>query len=127
MLLIDELDKVDQGFEPDASTNLFIWTTSERLNYELEPAGAVATMDFAVDQVPLPTVAPTPTNVLPPPLLLSEFLLFLGGLDQQCRHAAAVHAASVFTVLLITDHFRHDGPASSAITPTSCLPLSFKS
>ena len=42
MLLIDELDKVDQGFEPDASTNLFIWTTSERLNYELEPAGAVA-------------------------------------------------------------------------------------
>jgi hypothetical protein len=35
VLLVDELDKVDQGFEADASTNLFIWTASERLNYEL--------------------------------------------------------------------------------------------
>src|SRR5580698_2099165 len=42
-----------QPMEADASTNLFIWTASERLNYELEPAGAVASMDFAVDQIPL--------------------------------------------------------------------------
>ena len=39
-----------QPMEADAATNLFIWTASQRLNYELEPAGAVASMDFAVDQ-----------------------------------------------------------------------------
>lgn len=48
----------------DASTNLFIWTASERLNYELEPAGDVAGMDFAVDQIPL--AQPKPVSVLPP-------------------------------------------------------------
>ena len=72
VLLIDELDKVDQEFESDAATNLFIWTASERLNYELEPAGAVSAMDFAVDQVPLiqlPAASlappqPSPTDVL---------------------------------------------------------------
>src|SRR5262250_1049613 len=39
-----------QPTEADAATNLFIWTASQRLNYELEPAGAVSSMDFAVDQ-----------------------------------------------------------------------------
>ncbi len=42
-----------QPTEPDAATNLFIWTASQRLNYELEPAGSIAGMDFAVDQAPL--------------------------------------------------------------------------
>ena len=51
--------------ESDASTNLFIWTASERLNYELEPAGDVAAMDFAVDQMPL--AKPKPASVTPPP------------------------------------------------------------
>jgi hypothetical protein len=54
-----------QPTESDASTNLFIWTASERLNYELEPAGDVAAMDFAVDQMPL--AQPKPTSVTPPP------------------------------------------------------------
>ena len=40
--------------EASVSTNLFIWTKSGRLNYELEPAGQVAQMDFAIDQ---PSVA----------------------------------------------------------------------
>src|SRR6266576_7239268 len=35
-----------QPTEPEASTNLFVWTSSQRLNYELEPAGSVAMMDF---------------------------------------------------------------------------------
>ena len=39
-----------QPTEADAATNLFIWTANQRLNYELEPAGSVANMDFAVDQ-----------------------------------------------------------------------------
>src|SRR5579862_3082923 len=54
-----------QPTEADASTNLFIWTASERLNYELEPAGDVAAMDFAVDQMPL--AQPKPASVTPPP------------------------------------------------------------
>jgi hypothetical protein len=41
--------------EPNVSTNLFIWTASSRLNYELEPAGPVGSMDFAIDH-PKPAV-----------------------------------------------------------------------
>jgi hypothetical protein len=41
--------------EPNQSTNLFIWTDSGRLNYELEPAGPVGSMDFAIDH-PKPVV-----------------------------------------------------------------------
>jgi hypothetical protein len=62
-----------QPTEPDASTNLFIWTASERLNYELEPASSVALMDFAVDQV-LPVKA-KPTSVTPPEPSPTEVLL----------------------------------------------------
>jgi hypothetical protein len=40
--------------EPSQSTNLFIWTASGRLNYELDPAGPVGSMDFAIDH-PKPT------------------------------------------------------------------------
>jgi hypothetical protein len=54
-----------QPTEADASTNLFIWTASERLNYELEPAGDVVGMDFAVDQIPL--AQPKPASVPQPP------------------------------------------------------------
>lgn len=44
-----------QPTEPSVATNLFIWTVSGRLNYELEPAGAVEQMDFAIDQPPTQT------------------------------------------------------------------------
>jgi hypothetical protein len=64
-----------QPTEADASTNLFIWTASERLNYELEPAGDVARMDFAVDQIPLtqpkPASAPQPPQSSPTEILLA--------------------------------------------------------
>jgi hypothetical protein len=62
-----------QPTEPDASTNLFIWTSSERLNYELEPAGSVTVMDFAVDQAPPPQ--PKPTSVKPQEPSPTEVLL----------------------------------------------------
>ncbi len=42
-----------QPTEPSVATNLFIWTKSGRLNYELEPAGAIEKMDFAIDHPPL--------------------------------------------------------------------------
>jgi len=61
--------------EPDASTNLFIWTASQRLNYELEPAGAVITMDFAVDQTPVQVTRPKPTSISPPQPSPTEVLL----------------------------------------------------
>ena len=50
-----------QPTEPDVATNLFIWTASGRLNYELDPAGSVEAMDFAIDHpaVRLPVVPPT--------------------------------------------------------------------
>lgn len=67
-----------QPTESDASTNLFIWTGSERLNYELEPAGDVAGMDFAVDQIPL--VQPKPVSVTPPPQPSPAEILLAGRL-----------------------------------------------
>ena len=46
--------------EPNVATNLFIWTNSGRLSYELEPAGSIEQMDFAIDQ-PQPQPAPSAT------------------------------------------------------------------
>jgi hypothetical protein len=46
-----------QPTEPNMATNLFIWTASGRLNFELEPAGAVDQMDFAIDHPPIPPAA----------------------------------------------------------------------
>jgi hypothetical protein len=49
--------------ESGVSTNLFIWTKSGRENYELEPAGPVATMDFAIETPAAdPTPAPKPAR-----------------------------------------------------------------
>jgi hypothetical protein len=39
-----------QPLEDGASTNLFIWTASNRFSYELAPAASVETMHFAIDQ-----------------------------------------------------------------------------
>ncbi|MBC8166644.1 MAG: hypothetical protein H7Y20_12320 [Bryobacteraceae bacterium] len=41
-----------QPLEPEATTNLFIWTASGRLSYELVPADSVQQMHFAIDQDP---------------------------------------------------------------------------
>lgn len=39
-----------EPIEPGAATNLFVWTRSGRFNYELDPAGTVPEMIFAIDQ-----------------------------------------------------------------------------
>src|SRR5262245_22539107 len=39
-----------QPLAEGVSTNLFVWTTSGRWNYELVPAASVETMHFAIDQ-----------------------------------------------------------------------------
>jgi len=41
-----------QPLEPDAATNLFIWTASGRQSYELVPAGSINEMHFAIDEDP---------------------------------------------------------------------------
>ena len=46
-----------QPLDPEATTNLFIWTASERLSYELVPAPSVEEMHFAIDQEPSPKAA----------------------------------------------------------------------
>jgi hypothetical protein len=49
--------------EPDIATNLFVWTPSGRFNYELDPAGIVPEMVFAIDQpVPDPPKLTAATN-----------------------------------------------------------------
>ncbi len=60
-----------QPLEPDAVTNLFIWTASGRLSYELVPADSVEQMHFAIDQPPPPTQAkndPVPPPPVAPPI-----------------------------------------------------------
>lgn len=39
--------------EPNVATDLFVWTPAGRFNYELDPAGSVTQMDFAIDQPPV--------------------------------------------------------------------------
>jgi conjugative transfer protein CagX len=39
-----------QPLEENVSTNLFVWTSGARYNYELVPAGQISDMHFAVDQ-----------------------------------------------------------------------------
>jgi hypothetical protein len=66
-----------QPTEADARTNLFIWTATERLNYELEPAGSVSDMDFAIDQPAARgnPIASTGGNPEPAPLSMSDLWL----------------------------------------------------
>lgn len=66
--------------EAGVSTNLFIWTKSGRENYELEPAGAVGSMDFAIDTPaadPPPAPKPTAKVIVPddPVKLAAEAML----------------------------------------------------
>jgi hypothetical protein len=52
-----------QPTEQNVATNLFVWTASGRFNYELDPAGSVPQMDFAIDQpVADPPIAPLSAN-----------------------------------------------------------------
>lgn len=92
-----------QPTEADASTNLFIWTASERLNYELEPAGDVAGMDFAVDQTPLPQ--PKPASV-PQPSQPSPTEILLAGKAVRLESAKPSHKRIEVT---IRDLYESDG------------------
>ena len=93
--------------EPDVATNLFVWTPSGRFNYELDPAGAVPEMVFAIDQpAPDPPKINTSTNrasepVDPSPadvLIAAKPVRLLGPSSEKNRVA-----------VYITDLLEHDG------------------
>src|SRR5690349_20292974 len=58
-----------QPLEPEAATNLFIWTASGRLNYELVAVHSVADAQFAIDEQPAPKTA---SAADPPPKPASD-------------------------------------------------------
>src|SRR5260370_23366922 len=68
-----------QPTEENISTNLFIWTASGRFNYELEPAGDVQQMDFAVDDQPSEPPKPQATKEPGPSPAQSPLEVLLSG------------------------------------------------
>ena len=90
----------------DAATNLFIWTANQRLNYELEPAGAVSDMDFAVDQAPVHVQPVTPASVIPPASPSPNSLLLAG---KPVRLLPSKLHASKPIEIWISDVYEQDG------------------
>lgn len=93
--------------EAGASTNLFIWTKSGRENYELEPAGPVTMMDFAIDTPaadPGPKPKPAPKASVDPMKAAAEGML--GGTPvRQEKWKARKHRVQV----MVRDLFENNG------------------
>lgn len=94
-----------QPTEPEATTNLFIWTANQRLNYELEPAGSVANMDFAVDQTPVHVTPVKATSVTPPPPSITDLLLA----GKPVRLPSGKQRSSKPVEIWISDLYEKDG------------------
>jgi hypothetical protein len=95
-----------QPTEADATTNLFIWTANQRLNYELAPASAVTDMDFAVDQAPVHVEPIKPTSATPPaPPSITELLLA----GKPVRLLPSKQRASKPVEVWISDLYEKDG------------------
>ena len=95
-----------QPTEADATTNLFIWTANQRLNYELEPASALTDMDFAVDQAPVHAEPLKPASAtLPAPPSITELLLA----GKPVRLLPSKQRASKPVEVWISDLYEKDG------------------
>ena len=97
-----------QPTEADAATNLFIWTANQRLNYELEPAGAVTNMDFAIDQTPVHMEPIKPASATPPtpaPPSITELLLA----GKPVRLQPSKHRTNAPVEVWISDLYEKDG------------------
>jgi hypothetical protein len=97
-----------QPTEADAATNLFIWTATQRLNYELEPAGPVTAMDFAVDQAAVHSPEPAkPANTSSPtaPSSVTDLLLA----EQPVRVMPSKKNGSRAVEVSISDLYEKDG------------------
>ena len=98
-----------QPTEADAASNLFVWTATQRLNYELEPAGSVETMDFAVDQAPVhiaEAVKPAATSSQAPASPSFTELLLAGKPVRMLPHK---QRASKPVEVWISDLYEKDG------------------
>lgn len=93
--------------EPHVATNLFVWTSAGRFNYELDPAGVVPQMIFAIDQpIPAPPKFPAVTprtseSADPSPadvLIAAKPIRLIGTIHGNNRVA-----------IYLTDSFEHDG------------------
>ena len=93
-----------EPIDANVATNLFVWTASGRFNYELDPAGAVPQMDFAIDQPiidpPAPSKVPaSSTDPSPAGLLLRATPVRLyGSIPEKDR-----------VTVYVTDLLVHDG------------------
>jgi len=93
-----------QPTEAEVATNLFIWTASGRLNYELDPAGAVDKMNFAVDEA---TRVARSESVSPPhPPAISPTAVLLA--DRPVKTESPKHGKKRVEVL-IRDLYENDG------------------
>ena len=98
-----------QPTEADAATNLFIWTASQRLNYELDPAGTISSMDFAVDQASVhksETAKPSETSSLSQPSPSLNDLLLAA---KPVRMLASRQRAPKPVEVSISDLYERDG------------------
>ena len=97
-----------QPTEADAATDLFIWTATQRLNYELEPAGPVTAMDFAVDQAAVHNPEPAkPASTSSQVLLPSVTELLLA--EKPVRIMPSKKNASKAVEVSISDLYEKDG------------------
>ena len=85
------------------STNLFVWTASHRFNYELEPAGEVKDMNFAIDTSvtpPKPAVDPQAQLDQLADMMLTRAFLGTEPIDNSrisaAKNSVAVRIAQVF-------------------------------
>ena len=93
--------------EENVATNMFVWTASGRFNYELEPAGSVPDMVFAIDQPapvrPQPKAVAdqvvTPKQVSPEEVLIATKTVRLYGSVPDKKRVA----------VYLNDLFEHDG------------------
>jgi hypothetical protein len=90
--------------EENVATNLFVWTAAGRFNYELEPAGSVPEMVFAIDQPAPPPVKASIDRVAPKQVSLEEVLIG----TKPVRLYGSVPDKKRVAVYL-NDLFQHDG------------------
>src|ERR1700735_2773894 len=96
-----------QPLQENVATNLFIWTASTRLNYELVPAVSDAgQMDFAIDyrQSPQAQIIPQKAADLPPPTPPVPTEMLLSGTPIRMVGGSTATKANV--AVLIRDVYR---------------------
>jgi hypothetical protein len=90
--------------EENVTTNLFVWTAAGRFNYELEPAGPVPEMVFAIDQTVPPSVKASLDRIAPKQVSPEEVLIEA----KPVRLVGSVPDRNRVTVY-VNDLLQHDG------------------